>query len=204
MVTQDPLSYLSYGEHHAGGYCDGIAYDLHPAGTDPTTPTKRPVPVLIYASLATLDRQVGHFANARGTRQSRVTLWPQGLTLELPLQLRYGWWTQPLHGDLTHLLLAHPASIASTVAPYTIFYLVRPPGDTTIPTDPPAAFYEFLNRTTTIPMKASWAGFLWALMRAENWVSLCPGYRSHILRCAPDQTVLLTRIQDAIRARHLT
>lgn len=204
MVTHDPLSYLSYGENHAGGYCDGIAYDLQPAMISPAPPSKRNVPVLIYASLATPDTHAGQFAQPRGTRKTRVTLWPQGINIELPTQLRYGCWTKPLQGDLTHLLLAHPASIATSVAPYTVFYLVRPPGDSTIPHDPPLAFYEFLNRTTTIPMKPSWTHFLWTLMCHEHWITLCPGYRSHILRCAPDHPVLLTRIQDAIRARLLT
>lgn len=204
MVTPDPLSYLSYGEHHAGGYCDAIAYDHHPALIHQTTPSKRTVPVLIYASLATRDTHADQFAQPRSVRKTHVTLWPQGINLQLPTQIRYGCWTNPLQGDLTHLLLAHPASIAGSVAPYTVFYLVRPPGDSTIPRDPPSAFYEFLNRTTTIPMKPNWTRFLWTLMCNENWITLCPGYRSHILRCAPDHGVLLTRIQDAIRARMLS
>lgn len=204
MVNLDPLSYLSYGESDKGGYCDGIAYDLQPPTTEPVSKTKRTVPVLVYASLATVDTHAARFTQQRGPRTSRITLWPQAVEVELPKQLHYGCWTKQLQGDLTHLLVAHPASIASTVTPYTAFYLIRPPHDTDIPTHPPTAFFEFLHRTTTIPMKPSWAPFLWTLMRTEDWVSLCPGYRSHVLRCAPDHTVLLTRIQDAIRTRHLT
>lgn len=204
MPDDHALSYLSYGDEAKGGYSDSVAYDLEPPTTDPTKKSTRTAPVLVYASLATLDTHAARLAHQRGARLSQISLWPQGLRLTLPKQLRYGIWTKQLQGDLTHLLFAHPASIASTVAPYSAFYLIRPPHETEIPSIPPPAFYEFLNRTTSIPMKPTWTPFLWSLMQSEGWVSLCPGYRSHVLRCAPDHTLLLTRIQNALRARHLT
>ena len=202
MPDDDPLSYLTYGEETKGGYVNSLAYDLKPATTS-GTPTRRTMPVLIYASLATFQHH-GPQLSARGLAHlHRLTLWPTGIQLDMPKQLRYGLWTHALKSDLTHLLLAHPAGIASTVAPYRTFYLIRPPHDTEIPHLAPAAFFEFLNRTTTIPLKPTWTPFLWTLMQTESWVSLCPGYRSHVLRCDPDHAVLLTRIQDAIRARNL-
>ncbi len=203
MPDLDPLSYLSYGDEANGGYTNGLAYDVEPPSTDPSSKTTGTIPVLVYASLATLQNHGPHFTRRGGPRIHRLTLWPQGMQLEMPKQLRYGIWTEPLEGDLTHLLIAHPAGMAATVSSYPAFYLIRPPQETEIPHDPPAAFYEFLNRTTTIPMKASWTSFLWNLMRTEGWVSVCPGYRSHVLRCAPDHARVLTLIQDAIRARQL-
>lgn len=200
LESPHKLAHLLFGEDGRSAYTHSIAWDFPPTPNEPLKPNLRAMPFLIYASMAAMETNLKQLTAGRLGKLGRMCLWPQNIDLNLPKQLRYHHWTAPLTGEYHHVIVTHPAALASTVTPFATFYLIRPLQETGIPETAPTAFFEFLNRTTTIPMKSSWTSFLWETLKADHGISVCPGHDATVLRCAVQPALLLTRIQTALRA----
>jgi hypothetical protein len=200
-----PFAYLNDVEHHIHVWVDCLAFDdLQPFDEREQRPPSTQKQ-LIYVSAVGKDVELkrllkaikdgcqfsfrdNHFVHSLNT--SKQTPFPH--------------WTAPLTGSYHHLITVHPAATSSYTGRSPVGYLFLSPNQDTVPTQPPVGFFEAFNRLTTIPLKPSWEPLLWTLAVKHQWVLMCPGYRSHIMRIEPQPSALTAAIQHAIATRQLS
>jgi hypothetical protein len=84
----------------------------------------------------------------------------------------------------------------------TSFILLPPEAETE---DQVAALhYRFLNRRTSLPLHAAWAGWLWQRAVRANEATMLESRGTGAYRCMPDVAALATDLSAAVRRKELT
>lgn len=200
-----PLGYLSDDERKIRVWVDHLSYDeLGPIAENGQRP-KLDVPYLVYASVSARDAEIkkmlraiqdGQTLSFRADRQYRI--------MQTVKHLAFRHWTTDLVSGYDHSVLIHPAATNTFAGRFPVGYLLMQPDCQAIPEITPSGFFEALNRLTTTPLKPSWEQVLWNVAIEQDWVSLCPGYHSHLLRIEPNQTDLMTIVQALLASKVLS
>lgn len=199
-----PLGYLFDHDRNLRIWVNHLAYDDLLPFNEEDQRTPGTGKHLVYVSAAGRDFDLKRMAksirdgNELSFRANRA-YHCLSTTKHLPFQS----WSTPLAGTYLHGLFIHPAATRTYTGRSPVSYLLLPPGQSTLPHDPPAGFFESLNRVTPLPLKPSWEPTLWRLAVQHGWALLCPGYHSHVLRIEPAHGAFTTLLQQAIANKQL-
>ena len=203
-LTDLPLCHLSSANTDARAWCDMLAYDeLQPLAKDGSRPDKKLYAKLVAASYGASNGDHKRFTRQLRTTQELMAYMPrQVMPIEMPKTVLYRHWSQPIERSCRHGIIVHAGATLDCPTDVSIAYLVLPPYAASSETVP-EGFFPLFSRIVPIPLKPSWATWIWELCHHREWITPCPGYHSSVLRIEPYMPELATEISQAIAARLL-